>query len=139
MAGGVALGDKVNGYRAQAVKPLREVRAVLPDEPVPYQVSTVKLAVRPRLMSYWIPAILGLGLMVAGMKTAGQPFVGIPQLVLGIVLVGVAAFDLITDFGLLDLRPPGRTAVLELGPGPVPAESNLRPVTSAPGAVEVGD
>ncbi|MFN2606868.1 MAG: hypothetical protein ABR511_03070 [Acidimicrobiales bacterium] len=120
-------------YQARVVRPLREARGLLPAEAVPYQVSGVHLRLRPKLMGYWIPLIAGLGLMVAGMKTAGSPFVSIPQLVIGIALLGVGAWDLVTDFGLLDfdLRP---RRMLELPPGP-PAP----PVVDEPVAASVVD
>jgi Transposase len=101
--GRIALLERADHLRTKAVAPVREVRAELPSEPVPYEIRGRHLRVNPRLLSYWIPFVAGVGLMIGGMKTAGVPFVGIPQLVLGIALIAFASWDFVADSGRLDV------------------------------------
>lgn len=102
---GSALLDRVDRYRTRAVAPVREVRAELPGKAVPYDVRGRQVKVNPRLLSYWIPFVAGVGLMIGGMKTAVVPWLGIPQLVIGVALIATAAWDFVIDSGRLDFRP----------------------------------
>jgi hypothetical protein len=79
------------------------LRSLLSADAVPYEVSGMHLRISPRSLSYWIPFVAGLGVMVGGMKTAGAPFVGIPQLAIGILLIAVAGWDFVSDSGRLDV------------------------------------
>jgi hypothetical protein len=107
-----ALLERADRYRVRAVTPVRDVRAQLSGEAVPYEVRGMHVRVNPRLLSYWIPFVAGVGVMIGGMKTAGAPFVGIPQLVLGVALIAIASWDFVSDSGRLDVAPsqpaPGR-------------------------------
>jgi hypothetical protein len=102
------------------------VRTLLPAEAVPYEVSGRQVRISPRSLSYWIPFVAGLGVMVGGMKTAGVPFVGIPQLAIGIVLIAVASWDFVSDSGRLDLTP------VQAGPARPPARTGASNGTGAP-------
>ncbi len=109
---GAALRERADRYRVRAVAPVRDVRAELPAEAVPYEIHGMHLRVNPRLLSYWIPFVAGVGVMIGGIKTAGVPFVGIPQLLLGIVLIAFASWDFVSDSGRLDLvsSPPAASS-----------------------------
>ena len=100
-----ALLERAGRYRSRAVTPVRDVRAQLSAEAVPYEVRGMHVRVNPRLLSYWIPFVAGVGVMIGGMKTAGTPWLGIPQLVLGVILIAVASWDYVSDSGRLDVRP----------------------------------
>lgn len=102
--------ERVQHYGTKTAEPVRTVRASLAAEAVPYQVQGREIRVNPRLLSYWIPFLLGVGIMVGGMKTAGVPFVGIPQLLLGVALVAVTTWDFVSDSGRLDVKPPSSPA-----------------------------
>jgi hypothetical protein len=109
--GRTALLERADRYRVRAVAPVRDVRAELPAEAVPYEIGGRHLRVNPRLLSYWIPFVAGVGVMIGGIKTAGVPFVGIPQLLLGIALIAFASWDFVSDSGRLDVAPsPGAPA-----------------------------
>jgi hypothetical protein len=103
-----ALLERADRYRVRAVTPVRDVRAQLSGEAVPYEVRGMHVRVNPRLLSYWIPFVAGVGVMIGGMKTAGTPFVGIPQLVLGVALIAIASWDFVSDSGRLDVAPSPR-------------------------------
>ena len=90
---------------------MRNVRASLATEGVPYQVQGREFRINPKLLSYWIPFLVGVGVMVGGMKTAGAPLIGIPQLLLGVVLIAVTTWDFVSDSGRLDVRPSSRPTV----------------------------
>jgi transposase-like protein len=105
-----SLLDRVERYGTKTVGPVRSVRASLAAEAVPYQVQGREIRINPRLLSYWIPFLVGVGVMVGGMKTAGVPFIGIPQLLLGVVLIAVTTWDFVSDSGRLDVKPPARPA-----------------------------
>ncbi len=109
---GSALLERVDRYRTRAVTPVREVRAELPDEFVPYDVRGKQVKVNPRLLSYCIPFVAGIGLMITGMKTAVVPWLSIPQLVLGVALIATASWDFVSDSGRLDLvsSPPAASS-----------------------------
>ena len=102
---GTALLQRADQYRVRAVTPVRDVRALLSPEAVPYEVRGMHVRVNPRLLSYLIPFVAGVGVMIGGMKTAGTPLVGIPQLILGIALIAVAGWDFVSDSGRLDVEP----------------------------------
>ena len=104
-SGRTALLERADRYRVRAVAPVREARAELPAEAVPYEIRGRHLRVNPRLLSYWIPFVAGVGVMIGGIKTAGVPFVGIPQLLLGIALIAFASWDFVSDSGRLDVGP----------------------------------
>ena len=106
--GRTALLERADRYRVRAVAPVRDVRAELPAEAVPYEIGGRHLRVNPRLLSYWIPFIAGVGVMIGGIKTAGVPLVGIPQLLLGIGLIAFASWDFVADSGRLDVAPSPR-------------------------------
>ncbi|HEX2043537.1 MAG TPA: transposase [Acidimicrobiales bacterium] len=108
--GQTTLLERVEHYGTKTVEPVRTVRASLEAEAVPYQVQGREIRVNPRLLSYWIPFLLGVGIMVGGMKTAGVPFIGIPQLLLGVALVAVTTWDFVSDSGRLDVKPPSSPA-----------------------------
>ena len=115
-SGRTALLERADRYRVRAVAPVRDVRAELPAEAVPYEIGGRHLRVNPRLLSYWIPFVAGAGVMIGGIKTAGTPLVGIPQLLLGIALIAFASWDFVSDSGRLDVasspRAPGAPATL---------------------------
>lgn len=102
--------ERVEHYGSRTVEPVRNVRSSLAAEAVPYQVQGREIRVNPRLLSYWIPFLVGVGVMVGGMKTAGVPFIGIPQLLLGVALIAVTTWDFVSDSGRLDVKPPPRPA-----------------------------
>ncbi len=104
--------QKVERYGTKTVEPVRNVRASLATEGVPYQVQGREFRINPKLLSYWIPFLVGVGVMVGGMKTAGVPLIGIPQLVLGVVLIAVTTWDFVSDSGRLDVEPSPRPAAL---------------------------
>ena len=104
-SGRTALLERADRYRARAVTPVRDVRAELSAEAIPYEIRGMHLRVNPRLLSYWIPFVAGVGVMIGGIKTAGVPFVGVPQLVLGIILIAFASWDFVSDSGRLDVAP----------------------------------
>jgi hypothetical protein len=108
-SGRTALLERADRYRVRAVTPVRDVRAELPAEAVPYEIGGRHLRVNPRLLSYWIPFVAGVGVMIGGIKTAGTPFVGIPQLLLGIALIAFASWDFVSDSGRLDVAASPRT------------------------------
>jgi hypothetical protein len=114
------LRERVEHYGTKTVEPVRSVRASLAAEAVPYQVQGREIRVNPRLLSYWIPFLLGVGVMVGGMKTAGVPLIGIPQLLLGVVLIAVTTWDFVSDSGRLDVKPPPLPA--RQAPEPPPSE-----------------
>lgn len=101
-----AFSERAGRYGVQAVRPVREVRALLSPHAVPYEVRGVEVRVNPRLLSYVIPFVAGVGLMIGGMKTAGTTLVAIPQLIVGMVLTAVAGWDFVSDSGRLDLGRP---------------------------------
>lgn len=105
-----SLVERVEQYGTKTVEPVRNVRASLAAEAVPYQVQGREIRINPRLLSYWIPFLVGVGVMVGGMKTAGVPFIGIPQLLVGVVLIAVTTWDFVSDSGRLDVKPPARPA-----------------------------
>jgi transposase-like protein len=114
------------------------LRTLLPAEAVPYELSGRHLRISPRSLSYWIPFVAGLGVMVGGMKTAGVPFVGIPQLAVGILLIAVASWDFVSDSGRLDVAqaPPrhARRPVQDrgsTGPGQAATGTSRRTYTEA--------
>ena len=110
-SGRTALLERADRYRVRAVAPVRDVRAELPAEAVPYEIRGRHLRVNPRLLSYWIPFVAGVGVMIGGIKTAGVPFLGIPQLLLGVGLIAFASWDFVSDSGRLDVAPsPGTSA-----------------------------
>ena len=102
---GGALLERMHRYRARTVTPVREVRGQLSAEAIPYEVHGRHVRVNPRLLSYWIPFVAGVGVMIGGMKTAGIPYVGIPQLILGIALIAVTGWDFLAESGRLDVKP----------------------------------
>ncbi|HEV3402213.1 MAG TPA: transposase [Acidimicrobiales bacterium] len=104
--------QKVERYGTKTVEPVRNVRASLATEGVPYQVQGREFRINPKLLSYWIPFLVGVGVMVGGMKTAGVPLIGIPQLLLGVVLIAVTTWDFVSDSGRLDVEPSSRPARL---------------------------
>ena len=106
--GRTALLERADRYRVRAVAPVREVRAELPPEAVPYVIRGMHVRVNPRLLSYWIPFVAGVGVMIGGIKTAGVPWVAIPQLLLGIALIAFATWDFVSDSGRLDVEPSPR-------------------------------
>lgn len=101
------LSEKVRRSRLQVAAPMKDLSALLPAEAVPYDVHGREVRVNLKLLSYWIPFVAGVGIMVGGMKTAGTPFLGLPQLVAGIVLTAVACWYFVSDSGRLDLERPG--------------------------------
>lgn len=111
---GNSLRERVSRYRTGTVTRVRDLRAQLPAVAVPYEVR-MHVPVKPRLLSYWIPFVAGVGLMAAGMKTARVPFVGVAQLVLGVVLIALTSWTILSDSGRLNVRssplhPPPRAA-----------------------------
>ena len=46
--------------------------------------------------------------MVGAIKPAGVPLIGIPQLVLGVVLIAFASWDFVSASGRLDVAPSAR-------------------------------
>jgi transposase-like protein len=122
--------ERVEHYGTKTVEPVRNVRASLAAEAVPYQVQGREVRINPRLLSYWIPFLLGVGVMVAGMKTAGVPFIGVPLLLLGVALVAVTTWDFVSDSGRLDVKPPPRPA------RPTPTDEGEPPAVewTAPGS-----
>jgi hypothetical protein len=111
---------------------VRDLRARTGDA-VPYDIGHRRVLVDPKSLTYWIPFVAGLGVMIGGMKTAGSPFVGVPQLILGIALIGVAAWDYVSDNGLLKLAPAAPPSLAEppqlLAPPPPPVD-DARPTGS---------
>ena len=100
--------DRFEHYGTKTVEPVRTARAQVATDTVPYRVQGREIRISPKLLSYWIPFLVGVGLMVGGMKTAGVPLVGIPQLILGVALIALTAWDYVTDSGRLDVKPPSR-------------------------------
>ncbi len=105
---GNSLRERVRRYGTGTATRVRDLQAQLPAVAVPYEVRGMHLPVKPRLLGYWIPFVAGVGLMVAGMKTARVPFVGVPQLVLGVVLIALTSWNFLSDSGRLGVRssPP---------------------------------
>jgi Transposase len=112
------LTEKLRRSRVQVAAPMRDLSALVPAEAVPYDVHGREVRVNLKLLSYCIPFVAGVGIMVGGMKTAGTPFLGLPQLVAGIVLTAVACWYFVSDSGRLDLeRPRPRPAPPSVGVG----------------------
>lgn len=127
-----SLLERVERYGTKTAGPVRSVRASLAAEAVPYQVQGREIRINPRLLSYWIPFLVGVGVMVGGMKTAGVPFIGIPQLLLGVALIAFTTWDFVSDSGRLDVKPPARSA----RPVPVSVDEDepVRAEWAAPGS-----
>lgn len=112
---GTTPSDRTRRYRLALVTPMRDLRALLSAGAVPFEVHGREFRVNLKQLSYWIPFLAGLGVMVGGMKTAGTPFLGLPQLAVGITLTALACWYFVSDSGRLDLgqsQPAPRSGAL---------------------------
>ncbi len=107
-AGGrrTALFEKAHRYGLHVVTPVKDLQALLPTEAVPCDLRGKRVRVNLKLLSYCIPLVAGIGVMVGGMKTAGTPLLGLPQLIAGIALTAAACWYFVSDSGRLDLDRP---------------------------------